>query len=81
MTESPATAGAPPEVDDSLDPMLSFSETCKIEGVSRWTIRRLVKAGKFPPGYELANGGLGWRESVIRARRESKSRRTYGDAA
>ena len=79
MTEAPATAGNPPEeVDDSLDSMLSLSEVCEIEGVSRWTIRRRVKAGLFPPGYELENGGVGWPQSVIRARREKRARRTYG---
>lgn len=80
MTESPATAGTPPkEIDDSLDPMLSLSDVCAIEGCSRWTIRRRVKAGKFPPGYELVNGGVGWRRSVISAHRENLARRTYGD--
>ena len=78
MTKIPAPADTPLEEDDSLDPMLSLSEVCAIEGVSRWTIRRRVKEGTFPAGYELLNGGLGWRQSVIRARRESKVRRTYG---
>ncbi len=79
VTESPATAGTPPEeVYDPLDPMLSLSEVCEIEGCSRWTIRRRVKAGKFPPGYELVNGGLGWRRSVILERRKNMARRTYG---
>ena len=79
MTDSPATAGTPPEnVNDPLDPMLSLSQVCAIEGVTRWTIRRRVKAGKFPPGYELLNGGLGWRRSVIMARRKNLVRRTYG---
>lgn len=82
MTESPATAGAlPEEVDDPLDPMLSLSEVCEIEGCSRWTIRRRVKAGEFPAGYELVNGGVGWRRSVIIARRENLRRRTYGAEA
>ena len=75
---SSAPDTAPAKANDSLDRMLSLSEVCKIEGVSRWTIRRRVKDGKFPPGYELENGGIGWRESVIRARRESRPRRTYG---
>ena len=79
MKESPADAGTPPEeVDDPLDPMLSLSEVCEVQGCSRWTIRRLVKAGKFPPGYELVNGGVGWRRSVIIAHRENLARRTYG---
>ncbi len=79
MTESPTAGNSPAEdVDASLDRMLSLSEVCDAEGVTRWTIRRRVKDGKFPPGYELENGGVGWRESVIRARRESKARRTLG---
>ena len=78
---SSAPDTAPAKANDSLDRMLSLSEVCKIEGVSRWTIRRRVKDGKFPPGYELENGGVGWRESVIRARRENRVRRTYGAEA
>ncbi len=78
MTKTPTAAGTPPEADGPLDRMLSLSEVCAIEGVSRWTIRKRVKAGKFPPGYELENGGIGWPESVIRARRESRPRRSYG---
>ena len=79
MTESPTAGDSPAEdVDAPLDRMLSLSEVCAAEGVTRWTIRRRVKDGKFPPGYELENGGIGWPESVIRARRESLPRRTYG---
>ena len=79
MTDAPTTADTPTEeVDGSLDRMLSLSEVCAIEGVSRWTIRRRVKEGKFPPGYELENGGISWPESVIRARRKKRARRTYG---
>ena len=79
MTKSAATTDTPPEeVVGPLDRMLSLSEVCAIEGVTRWTIRRRVKHGQFPPGYELENGGIGWPESIIRARRENLPRRTYG---
>ena len=61
-----------------VDRMLSLSEVCAAEGVSRWTIQRLIRAGKFPPGYELENGRPGWSESWIKARREKKPRRTLG---
>ena len=79
MAEISTSAGAPPkEVDDSLDPILSFSETCRFEGVSRWTIRRAIKVGTFPPGLELINGREGWPLSWLQARRERKARRTSG---
>lgn len=81
MTDTPTIAGNPPEEATGLDRMLSLSEVCTAEGVSRWTIRRRVRAGTFPPGYELVNGGVGWPESIIRARRENRPRRTYGAEA
>ena len=61
-----------------IDRMLSLTQVCEAEGVSRWTIQRLIRAGKFPAGIELANGRPGWPESWIKARRESKARRTLG---
>ena len=68
----------PEEVDDSLDRMLSFSEVCQFEGVSRWTLRRSIKAGTFPAGLELINGREGWPLTLMKARRESKPRRASG---
>ena len=59
-----------------IDRMLSLTEVCEAEGISRWTIQRLIRAGKFPAGIELDNGRPGWPESWIKARRESKPRRT-----
>ena len=78
MAKLPATAGAPPEVDDSLDPVLSLTQTCVYEGVSRWTIQRGIRAGTFPAGLELENGRPGWPLSWLKARREKKLRRTLG---
>ncbi len=79
MTEPTTTAGTTPEeVDDTLDRMLSLTEVCEAEGVSRWTIQRRIRAGKFPAGFELENGRPGWRESWIKARRKNKPRRTLG---
>ena len=79
---TPATSTSPNEVDDALDRMLNFSETCKFEGASRWTVRREIKAGRFPPGLELINGREGWPLSWLKARREKKARRPSGaDAA
>ena len=79
MVETSTSAGTlPEEVDDSLDRMLSFSETCQFEGASRWTLRRNIKAGTFPPGLELINGREGWPLSLLKARREKKARRASG---
>ena len=78
MTQAPTVADKTPEATGSLDKILSLSELCIVEGVSRWTIRRGIRAGTFPAGLELDNGREGWPESWIKARRESKARRTLG---
>ena len=79
MTQvTPATSITPEEVDASLDPILSLTQTCDYEGVSRWTIQRGIKAGTFPAGLELENGRPGWPKSWLKARRAKKLRRTLG---
>ena len=70
MVEPLTSAGnLPEEVEDSLDRMLSFSEMCAFEGVSRWTARKAILAGKLPPGLDLLNGRKGWPLSWMKARR------------
>ena len=82
MAQTPTSAGASPEEGDhSLDRMLSFSEMCQFEGVSRWTARKAIKAGTLEPGIELLNGREGWPLSWMKARRERKARRTSGAEA
>ncbi len=79
MVETSTSAGTPPEEADALlDPILSFSETCRYEGVSRWTLRRAIKDETFPAGLELINGREGWPLSWLKARRKKKSRRASG---
>ena len=78
MIETPTGVGNPSKADDPLDPMLSFGETCRYEGVSRWTLRKKIKAGTFPPGFQLLNDREGWPLSLLRARREKKARRASG---
>ncbi len=75
---TPATSTTAKKVDASLDPILSLTQTCDYEGVSRWTIQRRIRTGKFPAGIELDNGRPGWPESWIEERRKSKPRRTLG---
>ena len=79
MGKTPTPAGMPAEeVDDSLDRMLNYSEMCAFEGVSRWTARKAILAGKLPPGLDLLNGRKGWPLSWMKARRERKARRASG---
>ena len=78
MTETPTAVGTPPKADDLLDPILSLTQVCEEEGVSRWTIQRRIRAGTFPAGLELENGRPGWPLSWIRARRKKKLHRTLG---
>ena len=82
MTELPTTADTTPEeVDDGLDRMLSLTEVCDYEGVSRWTVQRRIRAGAFPAGLEQENGRPGWPFSWLKARRKEKLRRTLGAEA
>lgn len=82
MGKTPTPAGiSSEEVDDSLDRMLNYSEMCAFEGVSRWTARKAILAGKLPPGLDLLNGRKGWPLSWMKARREKKARRTSGASA
>ena len=82
MVEISTSAGASlEEGDDSLDRMLSFTEVCQFEGVSRWTARKAILAGKLPPGLDLLNGRKGWPLSWMKARREKKARRASGAEA
>lgn len=45
--------------------LLSLNEVCAKVGMSRWTVRRLVNAGKFPRPRRAAVGPQGWLESEI----------------
>ena len=65
---------APQTKDRMLRPTEVFART----GLSRTTIWRRVKAGKFPPPTELGENAIGWPESEISAWLEKRPRRTYG---
>ena len=75
---TPATSTTAKKVDDSLDRMLSLTEVCDYEGVSRWTVQRRIRAGAFPAGLEQENGRPGLPFSWLKARRAKKVRRTLG---
>ena len=48
-----------------IDPMLRPREVAKCTGLSRVTIWRRVRAGKFPQPIVLGKQAVGWPESVI----------------
>lgn len=56
---------------------LSLAETCTYVGLSRWTIRRMYREGKFPPPIQLTDIKIGWRISTLDAWLESRQRRVY----
>ncbi len=58
--------------------MLRAPEVMARTGLSRVTIWRRVKAGKFPAPKILGENSIGWPESEITAWLASRPRRTYG---
>ena len=48
-----------------IDPMLRPREVAERTGLSRVTIWRRVRAGKFPPPVILGEQAIGWPNSVI----------------
>ncbi len=60
------------------DRMLRAREVMKRTGLSRSTLWRHIRAGKFPAPIELGVNSIGWRESWITAWEEEQPRRTYG---
>lgn len=44
---------------------LEWSDVVRVTGLSRWTIRRLIKAGQFPPSVELSPRRVGWHKADV----------------
>ena len=57
-----------------IDPMLRPREAAERTGLSRTTIWRRRRAGKFPDPVDLGNGLLGWYEDEIAAWIEARPR-------
>lgn len=65
-----------------MEGYLNTTETARLTGFSRWKIRRYSKAGKFPMGHQLLDGGRGTyyredevREWLRRGEKEARGRR------
>ena len=60
------------------DPMLRPPEVVKRTGLSRTTLWRRVRAGKFPPPVVLGPNAIGWPASAVAEWLAARPRRTYG---
>ena len=60
------------------DRMLNVREVAERVGLHRSTIWKKVRAGEFPPAYELSENKIGWPESEITTWLVNRPRRTYG---
>ena len=58
--------------------MLRPPEVVKRTGLSRTTIWRRVRTGKFPPPVVLGPNAIGWPDSAVAEWLEARPRRTYG---
>ncbi len=58
--------------------MLRAPEVMACTGLSRVTIWRRVRAGKFPAPLVLGENSIGWTAQSIEDWLESRPRRTYG---
>lgn len=45
--------------------VIRVSEVCHLTSISRQTLYRLIKLGKFPPQIKLSFSAVGWREQAV----------------
>jgi predicted DNA-binding transcriptional regulator AlpA len=67
LTQSPIAVPAAPERSPELDRVVSETETAKIIGYSKATLRREFRAGRAPPRVRLSGRRIGYRLSAIYA--------------
>ncbi|MCP4867685.1 MAG: AlpA family phage regulatory protein [Proteobacteria bacterium] len=70
VTDSPQPVRRP----DGLDRVLRQPEVCSTTGLSRTTIWRLERDGKFPKRRRLGRQAVGWMEGDVRAWLEARVR-------
>jgi prophage regulatory protein len=62
-----------------MEKMLRVQDVVEATGLSRTTIWRKLRAGTFPPPFELSENAIGWPEAAIIEWRSARQLRTYGD--
>jgi prophage regulatory protein len=50
-----------------LSGLLTANELVALTRLSRTSIYRMTRQGRFPPSYSLGNGHIRWREDEVRA--------------
>jgi prophage regulatory protein len=58
--------------------LLRVPEAAKLAGISRATIYRLERAGRFPRRVQISENAVGWHEHEVRAWKAVRSRRGGG---
>ncbi len=56
----------------TTDPMLRMPEVCWLTGLSKATIYRMMKEGRFPKQYRLSDRAVGWKKSAISVWNENR---------
>lgn len=64
---------APDQQHQTVDFLIPRKTVEKLSGLSRATIYRLIKAGKFPRPLSIGTGSVRWRQSDIIAWQQSLS--------
>ncbi len=67
MKNALTTSAAAPVAQSPVDFLLPRKAVENQAGISRATIYRLIKAGKFPAPYSLNTGAVRWKQSDITA--------------
>ncbi|MDO8369891.1 MAG: AlpA family phage regulatory protein [Candidatus Nitrotoga sp.] len=64
---------APDQQHQTVDFLIPRKTVEKLSGLSRTTIYRLIKAGKFPRPLSIGTGSVRWRQSDVIAWQQSLS--------
>lgn len=51
----------------TLDRFLQEKDVLELTSLSRSTLWRQIKSGRFPPSVVISAGRVGWRESAVQA--------------
>jgi len=71
QSDSLQSAPAPVQQHQAVDFLLPRKTVEKLSGLSRATIYRLIKTGKFPRPLSIGTGSVRWRQSEVIAWQQS----------
>ena len=74
----PQSAPAHIQQDQVVDYLIPRKTVEKLSGLSRATIYRLIKSGKFPRPLSIGTGSVRWRQSDVIAWQQSLSPSSSG---